>query len=96
MNEAEVDNSDGNAVEECPAPPIYYKLFSHQKIEPPVIPNIPNATAWSSAHQYNGTIGEQMTNQEVATIPNECYKAEMQRSVSSTCLALIWSVPIII
>ena len=79
MSELSPENSDGNAVEECPAPPRYYKLFSSVKIAPPVLPDIPNVTAWSSDHQYNGAISAQMTNQDVANVPNELYKAEMQR-----------------
>ena len=79
MSELSPENSDGNAVEECPAPPRYYKLFSSVKIAPPVLPDITNVTAWSSDHQYNGAITAQMTNQDVANVPNELYKAEMQR-----------------
>lgn len=79
MSDPSSETSDGNAVEECPAPPIYYKLFPSDKIAPPVIRHIPNSTAWSSAHQYNGTISAQMTNQNIADISSEDYKTEMQR-----------------
>ena len=81
MSEQSPENSDGNAVEECPAPPRYYKLFSTVKIAPPILPDITNVTAWSSDHQYNGAISALMTNQDVANVPNELYKAEMQRLV---------------
>ena len=81
MNEQSAEATDGNAVEECPAPPMYYKLFPSAKLAPPVLPDIPNVTAWSASHQYNGAISSQMTNIEVANMPSESYKAEMQRSV---------------
>ena len=81
MNEPIEETNDGNAVDECPAPPLYYKLFPSSEISPPVLPNIPNVTAWSASHQYNGSITAQMTNIDVVNMPSESYKAEMQRSV---------------
>lgn len=83
MSDQSAETSDGNAVEECPAPPLYYSLFSTVKIDPPILPDIVNVTAWSSGHQYNGAISAQITNQEIANVPNECYKVEMQRSVEN-------------
>lgn len=79
MGDSEVMTGDGNAVEECPAPPAYYKRFSSQKIAPPILPNISNATSWSAGHQYNGTISSQITNQELATVPHEDYRLAMER-----------------
>jgi hypothetical protein len=79
MDDSEVVTGDGNAVEECPAPPAYYKCFSSRKIAPPILPNIPNATSWSAGHQYNGTISSQITNQEFASVPNEDYRIAMER-----------------
>ena len=81
MSEPEAETTDGNAVDECPAPPIYYKIFSTQKLVPPVLPDIPNATAWSAGHQYSGTISEQIGNQDFAIVENEDFKAIMQRLV---------------
>jgi hypothetical protein len=79
MDDTEVVTADGTAVEECPAPPAYYKRFSSQKIAPPILPNIPNATSWSAGHQYNGTISSQITNQDCANDPNEDYRIAMER-----------------
>ena len=79
MDGAESQLSDGNAVDECPAPPSYYTLFATQSVEPPLLSDIPNITNWSAGHQYNGTISSQITNQEVAIVANEEYRISMER-----------------
>ena len=45
-------------VEECPQPPIYYKLFSSSNcsIAPPKLPLGENLVKWSLAQQYDGAI----------------------------------------
>lgn len=79
MDVTESQLSDGNAVDECPAPPSYYTLFSSQIVEPPLLSDIPNITNWSSGHQYNGAISSQINNQEVAVVANEEYRISMER-----------------
>ena len=79
MREAEDEAVEGNAVDECPAPPIYYKIFSTQRLNPPILPDISNATAWSASHQYSGTISEQIGNQDFAIVENDNFKVTMQR-----------------
>jgi hypothetical protein len=71
--------NDGSAVEECPPPPFYYENFSSFHLAPPVLSSTLETTAWSAAHQYNGTIRDQMTNQDVKSVLNEDYNKEMKR-----------------
>lgn len=97
MSESEAETADGNAVDECPAPPVYYKIFSTQKLLPPILPDVPNATAWSASHQYSGTISEQIGNQDFAIVENDDIKVTMQRldTICSTFIIdICWSIAI--
>lgn len=89
MDGTETQLSDGNAVDECPAPPSYYTLFATQSVEPPLLSDIPNITNWSAGHQYNGTISSQISNQEVAVVANEEYRTSMER-LHATSAPLIY------
>lgn len=89
MNQPEsIEDNENNAVEECPPPPTYYKRVSVLKLSPPVLSSS-ETTTWSSEQQYNGFIGAQINNQNVAIELNEDYKTEMKRYLNIHLITVI-------
>lgn len=77
--EKNVEN-DGNAVEEMPCPPMYFR--NSDNLLPPILDENLHTTSWSAGFQYNGVMGSLLINQEIVVVLNENYKNEMKRFVS--------------